>query len=121
MRIGAKLAVLLLALAAEPGCDYAERFKSCRDVTVHIVNSEQTTYAVNIAGPGEDFTAETLLASGASRTIVLCVDKGDTEKFQAARDGQVLGIVRCAVDRTSYEGTSVSVVWTLQGFLCVGW
>ena len=121
MRRGQRVVVALALVAAAAGCGFFERFKSCRDVRVRVVNSQQTLSAVNIAAPGEDFTPETLLESGASREIVLCLDRGESVKFRAAKDGQVLGIARCVADQSSYEGTSVTVLWTLQGFLCQGW
>ncbi len=118
MRNGRRLLAALTLVVTATGCDFLE---TCHDVRVNVVNSQQTIQPVNIAAPGEDFTPETLLASGASRQIVLCLDRGESVKFRAAKDGQVLAIARCVADQSSYEGSSVSVVWTLQGFLCQGW
>jgi hypothetical protein len=119
-RLGLVMALGAVGVAAS-GCHYWEKYKSCRDVVVHVVNSEQTLSAVNIAIPGEDFGPQTLLQSGQTRDVILCMDRGQTAKFQAAQNGTVLGIARCTANQSSYEGTSVTVIWTLQGFFCQGW
>jgi len=115
-------AIVLAAVVAAPGCDYLkDRTKTCQDIRVDIVNSQQTLAPIAIAGPGETFTSESVLASGASRTITLCVEKGDREEFRASLDGVVVAVARCVVERTPDEGGSSRVVWTLQGFLCQNW
>ena len=121
MGIGPSRALLLFVVGALPACHYLEKYKTCRDVRVELVNSQQTIAAVSIAAPGEDFTPQTLLVSGASREVILCLDKGDVVKFRAAVNGQEVGVARCVTTQTSYEATSVSVIWTLQGFVCQGW
>src|SRR5262249_9356239 len=114
--------LVLLALAATPGCHFWKNLtKTCQDIRVDISNSEQSLDAIAIVGPGAPFTADKVLASGQSRSLMLCVDKGDREEFRASREGVIVAVARCAVVQTPEEGGSASVVWTLQGFLCQNW
>ncbi len=125
MRFVQRLGLLATAggvLLAGGGCHYFEKYKSCRDVLVHIVNSEQTLGPIDIVSPvDDDFAPQTLLQSGQTRDVVLCLDRGETAKFKAEAEGQEVAIVRCTANQASYEGSSVSVIWTLQGFYCQGW
>ncbi len=108
------------------GCDYLEdlpdRLKTCHDVSVKLTNDYQYPTSVNLLVEGENVSEETWLASGSSRQVPLCLEKGHSEKFRAAlQDGTVLGVANCPASRSSHEGVSVSVVWGLNGFSCVGW
>lgn len=103
---------------------FHNRLKTCGDAAVDLVNSEQAQAAVHIAGPAESFTAETFLASGASRRILLCLERGDRKAFRAGdRDGRVLGSVTCVATRTrdQYEAAVAQVVWGPLGFSCENW
>jgi hypothetical protein len=118
----------LLSALFSLGCGldsvFANRLKTCGDAAVELVNSAQAQAAVHIAGPAESFTAETFLASGASRRVQLCLERGDRKSFRAgARDGQVLGSVTCVATRTSdqYEAAVARVVWGPLGFSCENW
>jgi hypothetical protein len=120
-----RLFAVLLAVGMLTGCDWLQnRFKTCRDIRVDLVNSEQTLGPVHVTGPSEGFSQETLLASGATRQISMCVERGDSEKFRAATETfQVLGVGNCVVGQSlyNYEAITPRVTWTLYGFLCEGW
>jgi hypothetical protein len=106
-----------------PACAYIEgRLKTCEDVRIDLVNSQQTIAAVNIAGPEESFGPGNLLASGAARSLVLCLERGDRKQFRAGVDGDTVGTINCVASRGTYEGQPVPrVVWTLQGLTCEDW
>ena len=122
------LAGSLLSGLLSLGCGldgvFHNRLKTCGDAAIELVNSEQAQAAVHIAGPAESFTAETFLASGASRRIVLCLERGDRKAFRAGdRDGHTVGSVTCVATRTSdqYEASVARVVWGPLGFSCENW
>ena len=125
--LGRALGTLTAAglLLAASGCnvfnDLTDRFKTCEDTPVDLVNSEQTRFAVNIAGPEEDFNPDLLLQSGSSRRIYLCLEKGNRKKFRVERDGTVIAVVNCVASHSSYETRTVSVIWTPTGITCEGW
>ena len=119
-----RTAVLALAGSLATGCGLLEEYKTCRDVRVIVENSYQTLGPVYIQAPGESLTDFGPLDSGQTREVVLCLDRGETARFRAATQpdpNHVIGLVRCVANQASYEATSVRVVWTLQGFLCMGW
>jgi hypothetical protein len=118
-----RLVIAVAALGAVGiGCDWLhDRFKTCHDVLVTVSNSEQTIDPIAIAGPGEDFTQRSVLASGEARQITICMERGDREEFRASLDGRVIKVANCVLTRFPEEGLSVRVVWTLQGFRCEGW
>ena len=113
------------ALVAVSGCgvfdDLSDRFKTCEDTPVDLINSEQTRFAVNIAGPEEEFKPENLLESGRSRRIFLCLERGNRKRFRVEQDGQVVAVVNCVASYSSYETRVVAVVWTPGGIVCQGW
>jgi hypothetical protein len=110
---------------AAPGCnvfdDLSDRFKTCEDTPVDLVNSEQTRFAVNIAGPEEDFLPENVLESGDSRRIFLCLERGNRKRFRVEQDGRIVAVVNCVASYSSYETRVVSAVWTPTGIVCEGW
>ena len=115
---------LLAASLVSTSCDWLqERFKTCRDVRVDLVNSQQTLGPYFIAGPDESFDSANRLDSGASRSLVQCLEKGDRKKFRAGTPaGDTVGIVTCVAGKTSYEGQPVpQVVWFNDGFDCLDW
>lgn len=122
----ARLLLAALALGAA-GCngvaDYlTNRFKSCEDVRVDLVNSEQSRFPIHITGPGESRTAATLLQSGQKRSISLCLERGDAKRFLAAEsDVQVLAAVNCVALKASYEDSFVQVIWSPAGLQCQDW
>lgn len=119
-RIGALVGLGLLAA----GCGYLDdRFKTCQDTPVDLINSEQTLRAVHVLGPAESASAATLLESGQSRRTVLCLDKGQTQHFRAqlANDPQPVATVNCVVSLASYESARPRVIWTPVGLRCEGW
>jgi hypothetical protein len=120
VRAGLRLAVAALAPALAGGCQYFDRLE-CRDVLVRITNSQQVTQPVNLAAPDEAFTDANLLHPGQSRELLLCLDRGESTRFRAGKDGREIGIVQCVPTKADYAGTFVSVIWTFQGFLCENW
>jgi hypothetical protein len=120
-RLALKAAAVCLGLSAS-SCDYLEdRFKTCDDVVVVLVNSEQTRGTYHLTGPDEVAANENLVESGASRTIGLCLDLGHSYRFRAMQDGRVVGTVQCPASRTDYEAVDVRVIWTPVGFQCFNW
>jgi len=118
------LALWGVAALATCGCDYLEdRFRTCGQLRVDLVNSQQTRLPVHIAAEGEPFSDQTLLAAAGSRRLVLCVERGDRERFRAMRDGAVLDTVTCVVSRSreENEGVIARVLWAPGGFLCENW
>lgn len=119
-RIGALVGLGLLAA----GCGYLDdRFKTCQDTPVDLINSDQTLGAAHVLGPGETATAETLLQSGQSRRIFLCLDKGQTQRFRAqlSGDAQPVATVNCVASLASYESARPRVIWTPVGLRCENW
>jgi hypothetical protein len=126
LKRGALVRLAAVLCFSSPAClnldDYlSDRFKTCEDVRVALVNSEQTRSAYYVLGPGERATHEKLLDSGGSRTLVMCLEIGHGYKFRAETDDGVVGVGQCPASRRSYEGVTVSVVWTPVGFQCVNW
>lgn len=121
-RSGLGVAALLLSFSL--GCSLDGRLKTCGDASVELLNSEQAQAAVHIAGPAESFTTQTFLESGASRRILLCLERGDRKDFRAGdRDGHTIGTVTCVATRTAdqYEGALARVIWGPLGFSCESW
>lgn len=119
LRGAALMAVVLLA-----GCDWLKaRLRTCHQLRVDLVNSEQTLAAVNVTVEDEGPSPGNLLASGASRRVSLCVEKGDREKFVAWRDGQILAEIRCPVSLSpdQVDASVARVVFGPPGFSCEGW
>jgi hypothetical protein len=123
-RVGRILAAAGVASATQ-GCgifdDLSDRFKTCDDTPVDLVNSQQTRNSVTIAGPEEDFKPEYELASGASRRIHLCLEEGDRKRFRVLENGVVVVALNCVASRSSYEARTVQVVWTPTGLVCRDW
>ncbi len=126
-RSSSRIAILITALAmAACGADsvFDERLKTCGDAAVDLVNSEQTLEAVHIAGPAESFSPGTYLASGSSRRLVLCLERGDRKSFRAGdQGGRTVGTVTCVASKHTdqYEGAVARVVWGPLGFACENW
>ena len=118
---------LLLALACLTGlggCDFVEdHLRTCGSLRVDLTNSQQARLPVHLAAETESFSADTLLVSGASRRIVLCVERGDRRAFRALRDGEVIGATTCVVSkaRHEYESSIARVIWAPGGFRCENW
>jgi hypothetical protein len=121
LRVGMAVVMLVVGTGCGVFDDLADRFKTCEETPVDLVNSQQTRAAVNIAGPEEDFRPENELESGGSRRIFLCLEKGDRKRFRVEREGQVIAAVNCVASHSSYEARTVSVVWTPAGIRCEGW
>jgi hypothetical protein len=125
MRIGG-LAVVA-ALCALPACGpLDERLKTCRDLRVDLVNALPSEGAIHIAVEGEGLSTQTLLApvaGGTSRSLSLCVEKGDRKRFRAAQGDTVVAVATCVVSRTAndLEAATSRVLWTKDGLVCEGW
>lgn len=90
---------------------------------VDLLNSEQSIDPVGILAQGEQPFAEAVLASGASRRLSLCVERGDAKRFRAVRGSAVLAVANCVVSRAryEYETTIARVVWDPRGLVCENW
>jgi hypothetical protein len=114
------LAVLLTA----GSCSWlGDRFRTCRSLRVDLVNNRQARFPVHIASEDESFSDATYLESGATRRIVICVERGDRKSFRAMRDGEVVGSITCVVsrDRAENEASVARVEWGPDGFRCQSW
>ena len=125
LRQGIRIAPALLALVSL-GCSLEQRLKSCRDLRIDLVNALPSEGPVHIAAEGEPLSDSTLLpaiAGGSSRSIVECVERGDSKRFRAAYGTQVVAVVACTVSHSSsdLEGATARVVWGKQGLACEGW
>lgn len=117
-------AALITTALCGLGCEYVnDRFRTCKDLAIDLVNSQQNREAVNLIAEDETFTADNLVAEGASRRRILCVERGDRKRFRAGRNGEVLGVVNCVVSKAAfqYEVGSARVVWGPTGFVCENW
>lgn len=125
-RFGVASAIVALLALAIPGCKWIEDLEddlsTCHDWTVRLTNDEQTLGSVHIIGPDEGARPDTLLVSGQSRSMVLCLDLGHGYSFRAeSEDGAILAAVKCPASRRHYDGITPSVVWTPIGFRCIDW
>jgi hypothetical protein len=117
----------VLAACALPACGpLEERLKTCRDLRVELVNALPSEGPIHIAVEGEGFSSQTLLASvpgGTSRSLSLCVEKGDRKRFRAGQGDTVVGVATCVVSRTAndLEAATSRVLWTKDGLVCEGW
>jgi hypothetical protein len=118
-------AVLTLAVAAGlagAGCDWlGDRFKTCQDAFVDLVNGDQSREAVDIVADGEDPGPQTPLEPGQARRVSYCLSKGDRRGFRVLREGVVLADAVCVASRSTYEGRAVQVRWGPAGLACSGW
>jgi len=123
---GLLVVTVLGTLLGSTGCgvfdNLSDRFKTCEDVPVDLINSEQTRgTAINFAGPEENFLDENRLESGQSRRMYMCIERGDRKRFRVEQDGNVIAVVNCVASLSSYETHTVSVIWTPRGIVCEGW
>lgn len=117
-------ALAALAALLFSGCDWVQdRFRQCGHMAVELLNSDQSIDPVAILAEGEQPSQEAVLASGASRTLSLCVERGDAKRFRAVRGGGTLAIANCVVSRAryEYESTVARVVWDARGLACENW
>jgi len=130
MGSSARTAAALLALALGAGglsCNSLEsRLKTCRDLRVELVNALPSEGAVHIAIDGEGLSTTTLLpavAGGSTRSLEVCVERGDRKRFRAAYGDSVVATATCVVSRNTQELQSATarVVWSNQGLRCEGW
>jgi hypothetical protein len=120
--------VLVLAAAgALAACGpLDERLKTCRDLRLELVNALASEGPIHIALEGEGLSTATLLPAvpgGSTRSLTVCVEKGDRKRFRAAQGDTVVGVATCVVSRTAndLEAASARVVWTKAGLVCEGW
>lgn len=123
-RVRRSLATPLLAAAAlaATGCDFVEdRFKTCEDAFVDLVNSPQSRRPIDIVPEDENASSETFLVPGQSRRIGYCLSKGDRKGFRAIDQQEVLDRAICVASRSNYEGSPAEVRWGPAGLTCSGW
>lgn len=116
---------LLLAFSAA-SCDWLQdRFRTCGHLQVDLTNSMQSIGPVHVLAHEELASDATLLASGSSRRILLCVERGDAKRFRALTSNglQTLAVSNCTVSRGryEYEATISRVVWYPSGLACENW
>jgi hypothetical protein len=117
-------ALTALAALLFSGCDWVQdRFRQCGHMQVELLNSDQSIDPVAILAEGEQPSDQAVLASGTSRTLLLCVERGDAKRFRAVRGGGTLGVANCVVSRAryEYETTVARVVWDSRGLACENW
>jgi hypothetical protein len=100
-----------------------DRFKTCQDTPVDLINSEQTLGPIHLLAEGESAISETLLQSGQTRRVFLCLDKGQSERFRAQQvnDPQPVAASNCVATQADYESARPRVLWTPVGLRCEGW
>jgi hypothetical protein len=77
---------------------------------------------VHLLGPNESATSETLLESGKSRSIVMCLELGHEYSFRVlSKDENTLASAKCPASRSRYDGITPTVDWTPIGLRCVNW
>ncbi len=122
---GTRGALLLAGMAlSAAGCGYLEdRLKTCQDTPVELINSDQTLGPIHLLAPGESATSETLLQSGQTRRVFLCLDRGGSQRFRAQQSGdpQPVAASNCVATRATYEAARPRVLWTPVGLRCEGW
>jgi hypothetical protein len=111
-------------LVTAGGCDWIQdRFRSCGHMSIDLVNSDQSIDPITILQESEQKAPELLLASGSSRRITQCVERGDVKRFRALRGDTPVAVANCAVSRAryEYETTLARVVWDPRGLVCENW
>jgi len=116
------IAPVLAAALLSPGCNWVDdRFKTCEDAFVDLVNGPQSRTAIDIVPEGEDAGPQTFLEPGQTRRIGACLSKGDRKGFRAIDRQEVLARTICVASRSSYEAHPVEVRWGPGGLVCSGW
>lgn len=122
---GGFLATTLGLVLSSSGCGFLEdRFKSCDDVRVDLVNDDQTLGPFHIVAEEERPGPENLLQSGDARRISQCLDKGYRKEFRVFRPNDFsapIANAKCAASHTSYESIVPRVRWTPIGIICDNW
>lgn len=125
MRPGTRSLLEAAALAAglaTAGCDWVDdRFQTCQDAFVDLVNGDQSRTEIDLVADGEDPGPQTRLQRGETRRVTYCLSRGDRRGFRVLRDGAVLDRAVCVASRSSYEGVPVEVRWGPAGITCAGW
>ena len=121
----ASCALVLLLLLALPGCQYVQdRLRACEHVQVELVHRRFQGEPVNLVAEEEAYADDNLLRPGQSRTLTLCVERGDAKRFRVGIGQRTLAITNCAVSRSTfeYEASVLRVLWTDHDTLvCEGW
>ena len=115
---------LVVALVGS-GCDFIDdRLRTCGSLRVDVANSMQNLDPIHIASEDESFSENTLLPPGASRRLILCVERGDRHQFRAMQtDGNIVAVATCVVSkgRYEYESSVARIEWGPGGFRCQNW
>ncbi len=125
MSRSASRALVLLLLAVLPGCQYVQdRLRECDHVQLELVHRRFQGEPVNLVAEHEVYGDENLLQPGQSRTLTLCIERGDVKRFRIGIGQRTLAIANCAVSRSTYEyeASVLRVLWTDHDTLvCEGW
>jgi hypothetical protein len=119
-----RAAAAAICVLAASGCDWLDdRLQTCGYMRVDLTNSEQSIDPVSVLTEAEKPFPEAVLASGSSRRLEMCVERGDAKRFRAMRRDETLATANCVVSRHryEYETTVARVVWDPRGLVCENW
>jgi hypothetical protein len=116
----------LLLLVTLPGCQYLQdRVRECAHVQVDLVHLRLQGQPVNLVPEHEPYSNENLVYPGQTRSLTLCVERGDIKRFRVGLGQNTIAITNCAVSRATYEYEATGplrVVFTDHDTLeCQGW
>jgi hypothetical protein len=120
------LLMMGLAVACSgSACGFLEdRFKTCEDVRVDLVNDDQTLGPFYILAEDENPSSATLLQSGDTRRISQCLDIGYRKQFRVYTPNDLshpVAEVNCGAGKSSYDAIVLRVRWTPIGIRCENW
>lgn len=125
MRRAGRAGWVLGAALATAGCGYLEdRFKTCQDVIVDVINDDQTLGPYHIVIEDESPNSSNLLESGFSRQVALCLDLGYRKQVRVFRPTNLTTSVanaNCVASKSGYESITPRVRWTPIGIRCENW
>ena len=120
-----RAAIVAIALLGAGGCDVfddlSDRFKTCEDTVVVMTNDPQTRGTISMIAPDEVFGDQAVLASGHSREVSLCLERGDRKRFRVAENGVEIAAVNCVASLANYETARPTVVWIKDKIRCDNW
>ena len=116
----------LFLLVTLPGCQYLQdRVRECDHVQVDLVHLRLQGEPVNLVPEHEPYSTGNLVYPGQTRSLTLCVERGDIKRFRVGIGQRTIAITNCAVSRATYEYEATGplrVVFTDHDTLeCQGW
>jgi hypothetical protein len=119
-------AFALFLVVTLPGCQYVQdRVRQCDHVQVDLVHLRLLGQPVNLVPEHEAYSNENLVFPGQTRSLSLCVERGDIKRFRVGLGQNTIAITNCAVSRSTYEYEATGplrVVFTDHDTLeCQGW